>query len=92
MLILTYDITNNKLRSQFSKFIKQYGEKIQYSVYRIQNSNRVLQNVKKEIVYKYKKRFKPTDSVYIFHICKTCSPKTLKFGQCVYEEKDIIFF
>lgn len=92
MLILSYDITSNKLRSQFSKYIKQYGEKIQYSVYRINNSPRVLKNIKKEIKFKYGKKFKPTDSVYVFHICESCNPKTLKYGQCVYEDKDVIIF
>jgi CRISPR-associated protein Cas2 len=92
MLILSYDITNNKLRSQFSKYIKQYGEKIQYSVYRINNSARVLQNIQNEIKFKYKKRFKPADSVYVFQICKACNDKILKYGQCVYEDKDVIIF
>lgn len=92
MLILSYDITNNKLRTRFSKYIKQYGEKIQYSVYRIKNSHRVLKNIQKEVEYKYKKQFKPTDSVYVFYICNSCNPKTLKFGQCVYEDKDVVIF
>ncbi len=92
MLILSYDITNNKLRCQFSKYIKQYGEKIQYSVYRINSSQRILKNIQKEIEFKYKKKFKPTDSVYVFEICKSCKSKALKFGQCVYEDKDVIIF
>lgn len=92
MLIISYDITNNKLRSQFSKYIKKYGEKIQYSVYRVHNSRRVLKNIQKEIEFKYRKRFKLTDSVYIFEICKSCQSKILKYGQCVYEDKDVIIF
>lgn len=92
MLILSYDITNNKLRTRFSKYIQQYGEKIQFSVYRIKNSDRILKNIQKEIELKYKKLFQPTDSVYIFEICKTCRAKIIKYGQCVYEDKDVIIF
>ena len=68
------------------------SKKIQYSVYKIKNSKRVLQNIKNEIQYNYKKKFKKTDSVYVFTICKLCNTKTLKFGQCVYEDKDVIIF
>ena len=60
MLIVAYDFTDNKVRSKFSKFLKKYGHKIQYSVYEIRNSQRVLQNILDEIELRYKKSFKNT--------------------------------
>ena len=38
MLLLTYDISDDKVRTDFSTFIQQYGERVQYSVYKIKNS------------------------------------------------------
>jgi len=92
MLFLTYDISNDKTRRDFSKFIKQYGRKLQYSVYEIKNSPKILQNIKTEIEYKYKKRFADTDSVLIFTNCRQCDKKVMRFGAAVHEEKEIVFF
>ena len=42
MIIISYDIADNKLRTKFSKFIKKYGHRIQYSVFEIDNSKTIL--------------------------------------------------
>jgi len=49
MFIISYDFKDDKVRARFSKYIKKYGRKIQYSVYEIKNSDRVLKNIAKEI-------------------------------------------
>ena len=41
MLIVTYDITSNKVRSRFSKYLSKFGRKLQYSVYEIRNRESV---------------------------------------------------
>lgn len=92
MFIISYDFSNDRVRSRFSKFIKKYGEKIQYSVYRIKNSNRILNNILKEINLTFKKQFKDTDSIYIFRICESCNKKIYKYGSAVFEDKDVIIF
>lgn len=92
MLLLTYDITDDKLRTKFSEFIQQYGDRVQYSVYKIKNSDRVLNNIQLTINKKFAKRFSKTDSVYIFAICEGCKKKVLKFGNSVYEDKEVIYF
>ncbi|PIQ79873.1 MAG: CRISPR-associated endonuclease Cas2, partial [Parcubacteria group bacterium CG11_big_fil_rev_8_21_14_0_20_41_14] len=45
MIIVSYDFENDNVRSKFSKFLKKFGRKLQYSVYEIRNSNRILQNI-----------------------------------------------
>lgn len=42
MIIVSYDISDNKVRGRFAKFLMQYGDRLQYSVYEIQNSERIL--------------------------------------------------
>jgi CRISPR-associated endonuclease Cas2 len=91
MLIISYDFADNKVRAKFAKFIKQYGEKIQYSVYQIKNSQRILKNILAEIEHKYKKNFKNTDSILIFSICNGCKSKIIRYGSAKHEESEVVF-
>ena len=89
MIVVSYDISNNSLRTRFSNFLKKFGYRIQYSVFNITNSERILQNVITEIEGNFSKKFTQSDSVIIFHFSKQC--KTHKFGYAANEDKDIIF-
>ncbi len=89
MFIVAYDISNNKTRTRFSNFLKKYGRRIQYSVFEIKNSNRVLNNILLEIENRYKAKFTDADSILIFPLGKTT--KVYRFGYAVNEEKKIVF-
>jgi len=91
MLLLTYDISDDKVRSEFSNFIQKYGQRVQYSVYKIKNSRRLLDNISVEIEKTFIKKFKNTDSVYVFMICDACQKRVLKFGSATYEDKEVIY-
>lgn len=88
MIIISYDIANTKLRTQFSRYICRYGHRIQYSVYEIDHSEKVLDNIINDIKNKFEKKFQETDSIYIFRLSKTC--KIDKFGYAKHEDYDII--
>lgn len=90
MIIVAYDFVDNKKRTKFSKFLKQYGEKIQYSVYKIKNSNRILENILKEVELKYKKQFNNTDSILIFKICNRCQNSVVRYGNAKHEEENVV--
>jgi CRISPR-associated protein Cas2 len=92
MLIVSYDFTDNKPRSKFSKFLKKFGRKIQYSVYEIKNSERVLRNILDEIELRYKKSFKGSDSILIFQVCEGCRKKIVRYGYAKNEESDLVIF
>ena len=92
MLIIAYDFTDNKTRAKFSRFLKKYGRKIQYSVYEIRNSKRVLQNILDEIELKYKKSFKNADSILVFQLCEGCKKKIVRYGYASNEESSVVFF
>ena len=92
MLIIAYDFSDDKIRFGFSKFLKKFGRKIQYTVYEIRNSQRALQNILDEIELKYKKQFSDSDSVLIFQICEGCKKKIVRYGCAANEEKEIVFF
>ena len=92
MRLVSYDISDNKVRTKFSKFLEQYGNRVQYSVFRIRNSKRVLNNIMQEIEHKYEKHFTFEDSIYIFQFCEACEKKVKKYGHAVYEDQDVIYF
>ena len=92
MLIVSYDFSNDKVRTKFSRFLKKYGRRLQYSVFELKNSPRILQNVLKEVEYKYKPLFSSTDSVIIYKLCKSCVSKIKRYGYAVHEEEELVIF
>ena len=89
MLIVSYDISDTKIRTRLSKFLKKYGRRLQYSVYEIRNSNRILKNVVAEIEKNFEKEFTKADSVFIFNIK---NKEILRFGYAKNEEEDLLIF
>ena len=92
MILLSYDISDDKVRTQFSKFLNRFGRRLQYSVYEIRNSHRVLQNILNEIELVYKKKFTGADSIVIFQICEGDKKKVIRYGYAVNEEKEVVIF
>ncbi len=92
MLIVSYDFEDDKVRTQFSTYLKQYGRRLQYSVYEIKNSPRILNNLLKEVELRYKPRFTNSDSVLIYNMCKACDGKIIRYGHPVNEEQEVVVF
>lgn len=87
MIIVSYDIGDDKLRTKFSKFLTKFGHRIQYSVYEIDHSERMLNNIANEIKNHFEKKFSQADSVYIFIMSSSC--KTIRYGYAKNEESDL---
>jgi len=88
MLIISYDISDNKLRHQFSKYLEKFGFRLQFSVFQIANSDRLLKIIGKEIETKFAKRFSQSDSVVIFKLSNTCT--ITQYGYAKNNETDFI--
>ena len=88
MLIVSYDISSDKIRTKFSNFLSKYGYRLQYSVFKIKNSRRILDNIIAEIEGLYSKKFTETDSIMIFLMSKQC--KHYNYGYARNEEKKLI--
>jgi CRISPR-associated protein Cas2 len=88
MIIISYDIANDKLRTKFSKYLCRFGHRIQYSVFEIENSNKILNNIMNDIENIYSKRFSDADSVYIFKLSTSC--EVTRYGYAKHEEQDIL--
>ena len=85
-VIISYDITNNKLRTKFNKFICQYAHRLQYSVYEMENGTKFLNNVLLDIDNIFKKKFSQEDSIYIFKLSEGCD--IIRYGYAKNEEQD----
>lgn len=92
MLIVAYDFANDKTRTKFSTYLEKYGWRMQYSVFVVKNSPRVLRNILSEIDIRYKKRIKNTDSIVIFPVCAGCKGKMLRYGSAKHELEDVVYF
>lgn len=86
MVIVSYDISNDKLRTSFAKYLSRFGHRIQYSVFEIDNSKRIVDNIVNDLTNTFEKRFSQSDSVYIFKMSSSC--EVLRYGYAKNEEND----
>lgn len=91
MLIVSYDIANDKVRNKFSKFLRKFWRRLQYSVYEIKNSDRHIANIQTEIEGKFAKMFSKSDSILIVPISKASESSIVRYGYAVNEELEFIF-
>lgn len=88
MIIVSYDISDDKKRAKFNKYIRKFGHMLQYSVYEIDNSEKILNNIVADLNNKWLKQFDQCDSVYIFQMSNSC--KIMKYGFAKNEDTDLL--
>lgn len=88
MVVVSYDISNDKLRTKFAKYLSRFGHRLQYSVFDIDNSEKIVNNIVNDLKNKYEKSFSQEDSVIIFKLSSSC--EVLRFGYAKNDEKDFI--
>ena len=88
MVIVSYDIADDKLRTKFSKYLSKFGYRLQYSVFKIENSEHILDNIVQDIENRFAKRFKQSDSIYIIILNPNCEIK--RYGYAANDKKDVI--
>ncbi len=88
MIIVSYDISDDKLRTRFAKFLSKHGYRLQYSMFQIKNSKRILALVENEIKNKFEKKFNDTDSIMILNLSEQC--KITRYGYAKNDESDLI--
>ena len=88
MVIISYEISDDKLRTKFSKYLSRFGHRLQYSVFEIDNSTRILNNIITDLKNKYERAFSQSDSVIIFKMSSSC--EIIRYGYAKNDEKDFI--
>ncbi len=91
MLLISYDIADDKIRTKFSKFIRKYGHRVQYSVYEIHNSQRLLSIICAEIEANFEEKFWKTDSVIIVPISAPNEKQIVRYGYAANDDLEYIF-
>ncbi len=88
MLIVSYDIQDDKIRTRFSKMLKKNGAiRLQLSVYEINNTSRVMDLLLLKIEH-FSKYFTGADSVIIFDVSAI---KLRKYGNAIHRDNDVVF-
>ncbi len=89
MIIVSYDISDDKMRTNFSKMLKVNGAiRLQFSVYEIRNTKRIIDNVVAKIEA-YSKHFTPDDSVVIFDVD---FDRLTKYGNAIHRDQTVVYF
>jgi len=87
--IVSYDISDDKMRTNFSKMLKSNGAiRLQYSVYEISNTKRIVDNLVAKIEA-YAKHFTADDSVILFNVDPD---KLTKYGNAIHRDQAIVYF
>ncbi len=88
MIIISYDITDDLMRGRFCRMLTKNGAiRLQYSVYEVCNTKRIVSNLYTKIE-SYAKHFTAADSVIIFDVDKE---HLTKYGNAIHRDQDIVF-
>ena len=89
MMIVSYDIKDDKIRTKFSKMLRSNGAiRLQFSVYEVSNTQRIINNIKIQIEEHFSKLFTGIDSVLIID---APNAKIQKYGNAIHRDKDIVY-
>lgn len=78
LYVISYDITNNKIRNKLSKLLSGYGKRVQYSVFECH-----IKHEKYIALFELLKQIKindETDSIRIYKLCGNCAAKITTIG------------
>lgn len=88
MIVISYDIADDKMRTRFSKMLTKYGAiRLQYSVYEVCNTKRIIDNIILKIEA-YAKHLSMDDSVVIFDVSDN---SIIKYGNAIHRDRDIVY-
>lgn len=88
MKIISYDIGDDRWRARFTRMLVKHGAiRLQYSVYEVANTKRVMDNLTVKIEA-WAKHFTLDDSVIIFDVDEN---KMIKYGNAIHRDKPVVF-
>ena len=89
MLVVSYDISDTKLRARFSKMLIKNGAiRLQYSVYEVNNTNRIIENLLIKIE-QFATKFNGADSIIVFDVSGV---KLKKYGNAIHRDVEVVYF
>lgn len=76
-ILVSYDIPDDKRRNMVCKTLKDYGERVQYSVFECLVNKEVARKMIERLLRIIKKE---EDSLRIYHLCDSCHKKVNIYG------------
>ena len=84
----SYDIVDNKKRNKIANLLKDYGERVQYSVFEANLTKNMLDRMRQEVLEYISHE---EDSLRIYTLCEGCQKKVEVYGiGKVTEDEDVI--
>ena len=88
LIIVSYDIVDDKRRTKLAKRLCDFGKRVQYSVFECDLTKEQLQDMTQQAL---KQIDEEEDSLRIYRICHTCASEILSYGiKQGWEEDDVI--
>lgn len=87
-ILTTYDISDDKRRNKICKTLKDFGERVQYSVF---ECNLTEQHLTKMLNKLLKIINEKEDSVRVYKICESCKKNVKIFGSGKISEDEEIY-
>ena len=77
-LLISYDISNTKIRTKLAKTLQGFGDRVQKSVFEAPN----LDEIQRERLYSRLKevKLKKHDSIRVYELCDGCRKRIVLFG------------
>lgn len=76
-LVVSYDIVDDKKRAKIANILKDYGRRVQYSVFECELSKKVLRKMVKELLEHVELE---KDSIRLYRLCRECKSNIEAYG------------
>ena len=87
MYLISYDVTDDERRRKLVHLLKDYGGRVQYSVFELDLPEQKLQELRTDIKKFIKKK---EDSVRYYFLCSACYARTVAVGELKKDEDVLI--
>lgn len=84
-VLVTYDIKDDKKRNKVCNILKNYGNRVQYSVFECDINEKIYKRMINKILPYINN---DEDSLRLYHLCNGCIKKIESYGVKKYIEKD----
>ncbi len=75
--VVSYDISDDKIRQKVAKTLMNYGDRVQYSVFECDLKDNEL----RKLIDKFSQLIEKEDSIRYYRLCPTCRSKAIVIGK-----------
>ncbi len=78
LYVISYDISETRIRNKVSKILEGFGRRIQYSVFECNLEEKVFNRLYKQLLEQTIDS--DSDSIRIYRLCKKCAEESVTIG------------